>query len=553
MPTIARTNTTKSRQNSAPPQEPKLEPNHQHRDGGHWLLLLALFVVGVFLRCYPIHEHVWVDELHTAWAALGKGEQFAQRVRLGNNGPVYFCLVQAIVNWLGASEWTLRFVSVVAGISLIPLTYLLVRSWDGSNEASLLATGLIAIDSHAVFYSVEARPYVVVQLMSLLHLFLFTKLLREKSSVWIWIGWVLSGILMFHLHCTSALIFVAEVVAFAILLFWRTDIKLNWIYFLLGLLLILVGMLPGIGLVREVAARRDNWSMFIERTRNPLRILWEFPLATYLFAPLVVAQVSFGVKRLRMRTASDEDDLDAMEQIEDENSQQQISVRICMVVALCWLFVPLVVAWVLTERDIVRLFFRRYLMASSVALAPLSALIVTRYFVERRLAFWGSCLLFLLGVSTISSARYIRHGTGALAHSAENWRTPVSIINASEDEETRDPVVLYSGLIEAAHWHDSEDLSQQAYCEFPIRGLYSIADDRKVISLPTRKPLDLSAAKIEKLREAAAQGFWLLVRGNDTLASDVQDEVLKVVGREVKVLETHDYGRVHLQRLGTTP
>ena len=532
-----------------------MESDRQTWEGIDGLSLLAILVIGVFLRCYPIHENVWIDELHTAWSVVADGNDFNERVRLGNNEPLYFLFVKSMTDLVGLSEWTLRAVSLLAGVLVLPLTYWMSRSWKCSIGASLLATALVAIDRNAVFYSIEARPYACVQLFSLVHLFLFTQLLQRKQSVWHWIGWNVSGVLMFQTHCTSALVFVGQFVAYFFLSVRKFDIKLHWIYFALGQLVLLAGMLPSINLIRDVADRRDNWSVFVNQTHNPLAMLTVFPVAIYVLLPVVLWMIVLAANALRLRFV-DPDEVDAeIDEPADDVPNEQSSLWVPMIVTVCWLFVPLFLAWILTEQDVARLFYRRYLMASSIALAPLTALLLS-YFFQGSIALWVHRAILLTALLTISSARYAMYGSAALAHSSEDWKTPINIINADSAEI---PIVLYSGLVEATAWHVETDSAKRDYCELPVRGLYSVSDDHPVISLPARSPLMLGEHKIATMRQLAKQnGLWLLIRGNVELASNVENEVLKLLGPEARVGVSADFGsgsvkRIHLRRIEKLP
>ena len=539
-----------------PPLTEHLDTDRQTWDGIDGVWLLAILVVGVFLRCYPIHEHVWIDELHTAWSVSAEGTEFYNRVRMGNNGPLYFLLVKQFTELIGLSEWTLRLVSLIAGVSLLPLTFWMVRTWKCSIGASLLATALLAIDSNAVFYSIEARPYACVQLLSLLHLWFFSRLLMQKHSVWDWIAWNLSGVLMFQMHCTSALIFAAQFIAYFALSIRRVEIKLHWIYFGLGQLVLLAGMLPSVGLLREVASRRENWSAFVSHTRNPIAMLTIFPMGFFLLTPVVLWLIVLGTNALRLRF-SDPDDPDNIEVDETHElvHNNQTRQRLVLVfVAFSWLFVPILAAWLLTERDVVRLFYRRYLMASSVGLAPLTALLLT-HFLRGIHVTWMHRAVLLLALLTISSARYVTYGSAALAHSSEDWHSPINQINADSADV---PIVLYSGLVESTAWHDDTDSGRRSYLELPVRGLYTVAADQRVISLPVVGPQGTSLIDEGKaheiLRAAEEHGIWLLIRGDMELASKVQNEVLKVLGAETQIGESLDFGageikRVHLRRI----
>lgn len=504
----------------------------EHRN---WLILLAVIVIGAILRCIPVHESLWIDELHTAWTVVGEGNEIAHRARLGNNSLVYFVIVRMFTDLLGVSEWTLRLPSILCGCAIIPLTYAVARHWKCSLPAALLASGLVAIDANNLYFSGEARTYAMVQVVSLVHLFLFSVLVVQQHKTWTWIFWIISGIVLFHLHCTSALILVAELVAYLSLQTMRRETGMHWLYFVIGLLIIGLAVMPALPLVRQLADRRENWALFVSRTRNPVAMLWIYPLQLYVLAPAACGIGIRGLKRFRLSSAGEN------LAIEDEANLEQTSFLIPVVIAASWILVPISLAWVLTELDVARLFFRRYVIASSVALAPLTAIIFSRLVGNRR-GWLVSIVVLAVGVYFISPAKHLRYGAAAFAHSAEDWRTPIATINESDPIVS---IVLYSGLIEADEWHNSTDPQKQEYCELPVRGIYQTQANRPVIVLPKTSVAVISKSQLREIGGAA----WLLIRGGTDQAERTRMEVLSSLGEGWTASEPNRSGRVHLLRL----
>ena len=492
----------------------------------YWILVL-ICAIGVALRLVSIHESLWIDELHTAWTLSGDGTELADRALLGNNSSLYFALVSIFTSSLGMAEWTLRLLSVLAGSALIPATYAVSRRWSCTVTSALVAALLVAIDRNNIYFSGEARPYAVLQFVSIVHLALFAELLLRQHRTWTWIFWVMTGIVLFHLHCTAALIFAAEVTAYVLLHLLRTEPKMHWAYSMIGFSIIALSMLPAAGLLSQIANRRDNWAMFVSQTRNPLTVFWKiYPLWIYSLAPLLGGAIVLAVRRFRTKSFDAE---------EDETSTGWWAT---IVIAVCWLMVPLIVAWLTTELDIARLFHRRYLIASSVSLAPLFAVLWSKYLPR---AWWVAIPFVVIAVATISPAKYASYGRGAFAHSAEDWRMPVSIINTSADSV---PVILYSGLIEADRWHDSGDEAKRTYCEFPLRAMYPLSSKRAVIALPTSESIALNVAKRQLLSGTA----WLLVRGDVQTVARIQSRLQMILGNEWQVAESYNFGRTHLRK-----
>lgn len=483
-----------------------------------WIPVLAIVLVGGFLRCVPLHESLWVDELHTAWVVAGEAHDVATRAHLGNNGAAWFISVKLITDTLGLQEWTLRLASIVAGIALLPGTWFLARHWQCSTTTSLLAVALVAVDGNALFFSGEARVYATVQLFAMIHLSLFSRLCLQPQRTATWIFWICSGIVLFHLHCTTALVLVAEVIAYALLWRWHKEPATSWIYMALGLAAMGLAMLPAAGLVREIAQRRDNWSMFIQQTGNPLAIFQMYPLHVYLLMPLVAIGITWLLERFRLR--EDVGDLDEPQADETPVDQQLLTGP--LIIALTWILVPLVLAWLATELDFARLFHRRYLISSSVALAPGTALILSRSKLRASVVQGVALGVFVIALLTISPLKQIRYGRISLRHASEDWQSAVATINSADDST---PVILYSGLIEADAWHASTVAIEREYCELPVRGIYPLDEGHRLIVLARTLPLELAPPMFAEVDDSV----WFLIRGDWDTSNDVVASVLSTL------------------------
>jgi len=449
--------------------------------------------------------------------------------------------VRWFTDTFGLYEWSLRLPSILAGVALVPGTWFVARRWNCSATNALLAAALVAMDSNAIFFAVEARVYALLQIVSLIHLFLFTELIERQNRLLVWTLWIASGIALFHLHCTTALIFGAEAVACVILLATRRELKTHWFYLLLGGCMIGLAMLPAAGLLREISQRKDNWAGFITPTRNPFSILGVFPLHTYVLVPLAVIAVLFAVHRLRQRF--DAMDITADTASQPEDSQHDFASH-RLIICIAWIAVPVTLAWIFTELDVARLFFRRYVIASSSALALLTALLLNQFVRTKRAGTYAAIAMLVIATFTISPARYARYGWASLSHTSEDWRTAVTAI---KEDDPSIAVILYSGLIEADQWHDSSDELQRVYCEFPLRGLYRLPDEQTIIPLSRSLPVELPTKSTGSL---AGDQAWLIVRAPAEKATKIRRQVHALLGSDwLEPVNAVSGNRIHLFRL----
>jgi len=124
---------------------------------------------------------------------------------IDNHPPLYFVLLRCMVLAAGDSEFALRFLSVLAGVLLIPLLYQCgcrLAGRTGGVFAALLGT----FSPLYLWYQQEARPYMLVTWLGLFSFYALSRLptaWTQKRSAWMWsAGYVLAvaAVLLTHYH-----------------------------------------------------------------------------------------------------------------------------------------------------------------------------------------------------------------------------------------------------------------------------------------------------------------------------------------------------------------
>jgi hypothetical protein len=333
------------------------------------------------------------------------------------------------------------------------------------------------------------------------------------------LAWIATGALLFYLHYTAVLLVAGEVVYYALLrLVLRGPLAgasglgvaavqdgarhrpgYRWRQLALDLSLLGLCLLPAVPHLREIVQRRQNWSSFV-----PMRSLgriWEigdvFPLHVYLLAPLAVLGASLMSERIRWSRAS-------------AAGSGCRDVR-WFLLALCWLLVPLTVAWVATVQGYAPLFFRRYLIVTAVAPMLWAALC----YAACSAGIWrGVCALVVVSAVVYHGGmvRQWRQDGRVVGDRNQDWRSAVTYVNGHADDGT--PVFVRSGLIEAEHWYASEDPLRREFCLLPVRGLYRLERPLdQLFPLPVRPAAVLSAAACRRV--LAFRNAWCLVQGSE--------------------------------------
>lgn len=129
-------------------------------------IFITLLFVGAILRLrqYLSGRSLWADEAMLALNVVNR--DFAglfKPLEYDQGAPLGFLLVEKLFNAIfGRTELVLRFFPLLAGLASLWLFYLLLMSLGGAERRSnLLALALFAVNPQLVYYSSEAKQYIV--------------------------------------------------------------------------------------------------------------------------------------------------------------------------------------------------------------------------------------------------------------------------------------------------------------------------------------------------------------------------------------------------------
>jgi mannosyltransferase len=481
----------------------------------HLAAAIGISLLAAGLRLCHVRESLWLDELHTAWCAVGPLAEVAQRGAIGNQGPLFFWLEWLMLRLFGPSELALRLLSIASG-SLVPLAvFLFARRWK-LDTAGLVAAGLVAVDPLSIFYATEARPYGLLQLMAVIHMALTAEAPWVPTLRWRF-AWIGLAVAMFYLHFTAALILFAEAVFLGVSRFLQVGWSLcppemrgvevdeaeiaerrskgipTFSQLFVDLGVVSLVCLMQLSVLQYVFAHNANWTMFVPRAPFWAAIHW-FPLPAWWWGILVLLAI-IGMQKVELGASV---------------VRWFWGDHICALVGL-WLAIPLAIAWLTTWTDLARLFYPRYL----VCVLPGAGL------------FAGLCVFSIpwtwargaVGVATVACALWNGGTMGRIVHDGrvldprgEDWRGAVSWLN-EQTPQTQFPVLVASGLIEADALRQPHDELLEDYCLLPVTSLYPLGVDRAdMFPLPLHEPETLD--QVVEMLVVHRGGVWLIVRGD---------------------------------------
>jgi hypothetical protein len=146
-------------------------------------VLAGLTVLAAVLRFATLtSQSYWFDE---AQAAHELGRSLGGMLSLWSanepNPPLYFVIAWPWAKVFGTGEGGLRALSAVFGVALIPVVWLAGRELV-SSRAGLAAAALAAVSPFMIWYSQEAREYMLLMLLCGASVWLFARVLPAPSG-----------------------------------------------------------------------------------------------------------------------------------------------------------------------------------------------------------------------------------------------------------------------------------------------------------------------------------------------------------------------------------
>jgi mannosyltransferase len=153
-------------------------------------LVLTMVVAGI-LRFYRLDgSSLWSDEGNT-WAMLDRNFiAIAQAAAADIHPPGYYWLLKLWASFFGASAFAMRSFSAIAGILLVWLIYQIARLLQSSahtpapHSIAILAALIAALNPFQIYYSQEARMYMLLALQSAGLIWATLHLARASAGRW---------------------------------------------------------------------------------------------------------------------------------------------------------------------------------------------------------------------------------------------------------------------------------------------------------------------------------------------------------------------------------
>jgi mannosyltransferase len=351
-------------------------------------------VVGTALRLFQLGtKSFWLDEAISAVLARVDRHVFVDAIiHRQANMALYYVLLRGWIR-LGGSEFVIRGLSVVAGVSTIPAIYFLGTRLFG-RKAGRVAALLLSVHAFHIEYSQEARAYSWSMLLAVVSSLFFLWCL-ERPSPRNWGAYIVASTLMVYAQVFGGWMLLAQWVS---LLSWRSEVRWKQFFFSAAMICFLVSPLAYCLLL--VSDRSQLYWV----TKPTLQGLYKFcldmtgdggPLLLLAYLTLVVGGVGAGISR--PRTHPDSTDV----------------WKYWFLVT--WFILPVAVVLAISLRW--PAFVPRFLI---LCLPPLVLLVADALTRLRSKVLFSAALMILLGLSLRGTYSYYRVRTDA--DHTDNWR-----------------------------------------------------------------------------------------------------------------------------------
>jgi 4-amino-4-deoxy-L-arabinose transferase-like glycosyltransferase len=173
---------------------------------GTALFVGALVVLGAGLRFYGLgHQGFWYDEANTAFLMRRPfGDMLGLLPTNESTPPLYYCVAWLWTRVFGPGEAGLRSLSALFGVLVIPVAYAL-GSAAVSRRVGVVAAALVAFNPLLIWYSQEARSYILLVLLTALALLALVHALRNPTPRTLAL-WSLAAVLSLTTHYYAVLV-----------------------------------------------------------------------------------------------------------------------------------------------------------------------------------------------------------------------------------------------------------------------------------------------------------------------------------------------------------
>jgi len=186
-------------------------------------LVISIVLVGILLRTMFLdRESFWIDEAMTGLRSRWDYFYMVDFVASHDQMPLYFSFTWLVARLFGSSATVLRGLSVIFGVIAFIPVYKIGRIF--SKRTALLSLLIFSLNPTMIYYSQEARPYMLIVLLSASSMYLYMRFLHpgkmKKRTAGILMA--ICNVMLIYVHYFGALFVGLQLISMFSTLLYRS-------------------------------------------------------------------------------------------------------------------------------------------------------------------------------------------------------------------------------------------------------------------------------------------------------------------------------------------
>lgn len=226
-------------------------------------IIIAILVLSALLRFFHLdYQSPWLDEIHSLNEANPNAsflDVYSQILSGEQMPPLYFYILYFLFKIFGYSIFVARFFSAIIGVLVVYVMYKLTKELIDKKTA-LFAALLIGLNYFMVYFSQEARPYILFMLFMLLsyyRMLLFIKNNSIKNAFW----FGLTASFMLHVHFIGFFTLFAQSITLLFYLFIKKELD-RPLFFkrcMIAAIVLIIAYLPSVHSLLKIFKIQSFW------------------------------------------------------------------------------------------------------------------------------------------------------------------------------------------------------------------------------------------------------------------------------------------------------
>lgn len=161
-----------------------------------WLWLIVWSAIYLALAALGFGRSLWIDEYATVSYASGPIDQI-----LNDPGhpPGYYMMLWPLVHILGDAEWVVRFPSLLFGLGVVLMAYVLAKHLWPQRAVRYSVVVILATNPYLVRFGNEARSYTLLPFLILLTTYFYILAHRTNRRKY-WCAMTVTAMLLVYIH-----------------------------------------------------------------------------------------------------------------------------------------------------------------------------------------------------------------------------------------------------------------------------------------------------------------------------------------------------------------